>query len=79
MAFNLENPIGEGTDDELLVLARAAIANITTNGQAYTVRGKMLTRAHLPALQNLVEWLESRINADSGQSKSNQVRRQRPL
>ena len=79
MAFELENPIGEGTDEELLVFARASIANITLNGQAYTVRGKMLTRADLPALMRLVEWLESRVNADAGNSKTNYASRQRPL
>jgi hypothetical protein len=48
-------------------------------GQAYTVRGKMLTRADLPELRESVKWLENRINADAGGSKSNYVRRQRPL
>jgi hypothetical protein len=79
MAFNLTNAIGTGTDSELLEFARAAIAAITLNGQAYTVRGKMLTRADLPELTALVTWLEKRIDADVGSSKVNYVQRQRAL
>lgn len=79
MAFDIENPIGTGTDAELLEFTRAAIAQITLHGKAYTVRGKTLTRADLPDLRKQVEWLEARINADSGASKSNIASRQRPL
>lgn len=78
MAFDIANPIGTGTDAELLEFTRAAIAQITLHGQAYTVRGKTLTRADLPELREQLQWLESRINADAGESKTNFARRQRP-
>ncbi len=65
MAFNLENPIGEGTDAELLIFTRAAIAQITLHGISYTVRGRELTRADLGDLQKQLEWLEARIAAAS--------------
>jgi len=63
MAFQLDNPIGEGTDAELLVFTRAAIAQITLHGSSYTNKGKQLTRANLADLQKQLEWLESRIAA----------------
>lgn len=76
MAFDLENPIGTGTDAELLEFTRAAIAQITLHGQAYTQRGRTLTRADLETLQKQVTWLETRINAatSSTANKSNLVR-----
>jgi hypothetical protein len=76
MAFDLENPIGTGTDAELLEFTRAAIAQITLHGQAYTQRGRAMTRADLADLQKQVTWLETRINAaaSSTANKSNLVR-----
>ena len=47
MAFNLANPIGTGTDADLLVLTRAAIAQITVHGQSYAMGDRSLTRADL--------------------------------
>jgi hypothetical protein len=79
MAFDISNPIGTGTDAELLEFTRAAIATITLTGQAYTIRGRQLTRADLPDLREQLKWLEARIDADAGGSKSNYAGRQRPL
>lgn len=79
--FDISNPIGTGTDAELLEFTRAAIAQITLHGQAYTQRGKELTRADLEALHKQVEWLEGRINAAANTSGSavNYAERRRAL
>jgi hypothetical protein len=83
MAFDLANPIGTGTDAELLEFTRAAIARITVQGSMRMADGRTLTEANLADLRKQVEWLESRINAaattsgGSG-SKTNYARRQRP-
>jgi hypothetical protein len=79
MAFNIENPVGTGTDDELLAFTRAAIARITLHGTAYTVDGMSLTRADLGALQKQAEWLEARISAaSSSRTTTNHARLGRP-
>jgi len=78
MAFNLANPIGTGTDAELLVLTRAAIAQITVHGQSYAMGDRSLTRADLPALWEQVRMLEARIGAATSRSRSNVVSLQRP-
>lgn len=70
MAFNISNPIGTGTDQELLEFTRAAIARITLQGVAYTDGGRQLTLADLPDLREQLRWLESRINTASS-SRSN--------
>lgn len=63
MAFNLANPIGTGTDAELLVLVRAAIARVLASGQAYSMDGRTLTMADLPALTAYASELEGKIAA----------------
>lgn len=79
MAFDIENPIGTGTDQELLDFTRAAIAQITLHGKAYTVRGRQLTREDLPALHKQHDWLEARIAAANSTGPAiNYARRQRP-
>lgn len=81
MAFDLANPIGTGTDQELLDFTRAAIAQITLHGAAYTQRGKMLTRASLKDLREQADWLESKVNAaaSTAGSRTNYAERHRPL
>ena len=84
MGLNLANPIGTGTDAELLEFTRAAIAQITLHGKAYTLGGRQLTREDLKSLREQVEWLEARIAADAaagsgGGNKVNHVVRKRPL
>jgi len=71
MAFNISNPIGTGTDAELLEFTRAAIAKITLEGQAYTIDGRSLTRADLGVLREQMVFLESRINAAAGNRRDN--------
>ena len=78
MAFAISNPIGTGTDQELLDFTRAAIAQITLHGQAYTIDGRELTRADLRSLREQVTWLESRINIAAGNQANNIARLQRP-
>lgn len=84
MTFNIVNPIGTGTDAELLEFTRAAIAQITLHGKAYTLGGRQVTREDLPALRQQMEWLERRIAAETssstgGNSKVNYAKRMRPL
>lgn len=80
MAFNLANPIGTGTDQELVDFTRAAIAQITMTGQAYSIDGRQLTRADLSDLRKQLEYFESRVNSAAGQSrnKENLARFRRP-
>ena len=83
MAFDIANPIGTGTDAELLEFTRAAIAQITLHGQSYETRGgnvgRMLTRADLKALREQADWLEARIAAATGGGgQTNYAIRKRP-
>lgn len=78
MAFDIANPIGTGTDQELLDFTRAAIAQITLHGQAYSISGRQLTRADLPALHEQLKMFEARVNAGSSRDKSNLARLGRP-
>ena len=70
MAFAISNPIGTGTDQELLDFTRAAIAQITLHGQAYTTSGRSLTRADLPTLHKQLDMFEARVNAAAGSSRN---------
>lgn len=79
MAFDISNPIGTGTDQELLNFTRAAIAQITMHGQAYTHDGREMTRADLRSLREQVTWLEGRINGAAGNSANNYARLRRPV
>lgn len=78
MAFDLANPIGTGTDQEILDFTRAAIAQITLHGQAYTISGREMTRADLPTLHKQMEIFEARVNAAAGSSRENLARFRRP-
>lgn len=66
MAFNISNPIGTGSDAELLQFTRAAIAQVTLGGEVIGMNGKTLTRADLPSLRDTVDWLEKRIADEAG-------------
>lgn len=70
MAFNVANPIGTGTDEELLAFTRAAIAQVTLQGQSYTIDGRSLTRADLADLRKQEQHYEAKINAAAGSSRS---------
>jgi hypothetical protein len=71
MAFDIANPIGTGTDAELLEFTRATIAQVTLHGQSYTHDGRQLVRADLPALWEQVRILEARIGSSSRRSSAN--------
>lgn len=81
MAFDIANPVGTGTDAELLEFTRAAIARITLGGVAYTSFGTALTFEHLEQLWKQVAVLESRIAAaaGTGAATNNYARLNRPL
>jgi hypothetical protein len=81
MAFAISNPIGTGTDQELVDFTRAAIAQITLHGQMYTTSGRTLTRADLKTLHDQLAIFEARVNAAAGsasRNKENLARFQRP-
>ena len=78
MAFDIANPIGTGTDQELLNFTRAAIAQITLHGSMYTTSGRTLTRADLGALHSQLAMFEARVNAASGNSGANLACLRRP-
>lgn len=80
MVFAITNPIGTGTDQELLDYTRAAIAQVTMHGQAYGIDGRTLTRADLRSLREQESYYEAKVNAAAGQtrSKENLVRFRRP-
>lgn len=50
------------TDAELLALYREALAALSQN-KSYSLRGKSLTRSDLPHVQEMIEWLERRVDA----------------
>lgn len=79
MAFTIENPNGEGTDEELLAMTRGMIAQITVYGYAYDHRGKRVDRERLKDLREQVQWLEARIaSAGSSGGATNYFTRRRP-
>lgn len=70
MAFPWVAP-GTGTDQELLDIYRAALAQIGSTGQAYGHDGRTLTRADLDEVRKTIEWLEGRIaGAENGPAKN---------
>lgn len=74
MAFNIANPIGTGTDQELVEFTRAAIAQVTLHGKAYTIDGRELTRADLPDLRKQLQFFEQRVNASANRSNQTQAK-----
>lgn len=75
MAFNVANPVGTGTDQELLDFTRAAIAQITLHGQAYTIDGRELTRADLKSLREQLDYFEKRVSADNPNASRKNIAR----
>lgn len=72
MAFDIENLIGTGTDQELLDITRAAIAQVTLHGQSYSIDGRSLTRADLKDLREQELYYEARVNAAAGATRNKQ-------
>lgn len=63
MAIDI-NGIQAFTDSELLTLYRWALAN-NAAGQSRTIEGRSVSFPPLADLMKAVDWLESRVNADS--------------
>lgn len=57
---------GTGTDQDLLDLTRAAIAQILSTGQSYASDGRSLSRADLNALRETEKHYEAKIAISSG-------------
>lgn len=65
MAFDIDNPVGTGTDQELLDLTRASIAKVTAFGETRGINGRTIGMADLPSLYEAMAILESRIAAST--------------
>lgn len=57
---------GTGTDQDLLDLARAALARVLATGKAYTTDGQSLTLADVGELRATINELEQKIAAAAG-------------
>lgn len=75
MAFNLSNPVGTGTDQELLEFTRAAIAEVLLHGHTRWFNGKQVVKSDLPQLRDFQRELEARIAAVSGSGASSNIAR----
>lgn len=78
MAFNVANPIGTGTDQEMVDFLRAAIVQVSMHGQEYEIDGRRFTRANLLDLQKLLDRYEERLAVTSGLPAENIGRMRRP-
>jgi hypothetical protein len=66
------------TDAELLALLREGVAQIAATGQSYSIAGRTYTAAQLPQMRDTIDWLESRLAAESSGLVNNLVRLVRP-
>lgn len=57
------------TDAEMLILVRNALVQLTIS-QATTINGRSITRAQIPQLKELHQWLEQRIQDDANSSQA---------
>jgi hypothetical protein len=53
------------TYSELLDAAKTALLDILQNGQHVAMNGRVFTKADLPALQNQIDWLETKTGIES--------------
>lgn len=51
------------SDAELLALFREGVAKIAAGGQSYQIAGRMWTAGQLPAMWEMIDTLERRINS----------------
>lgn len=70
MAFDISNPIGEGTDAEMLVAFRQCMIAIAYHGQSYQIGKRMFTRADLAEVRETIDWLEGKVSAAAATSGS---------
>lgn len=83
MAFNVSNPIGTGTDQEIVDLYRACLVAISFEGQSHTIGNRTFTHADVNAVQKIIETYEARVRAAAGggglSGACNYAARRRPL
>ncbi len=53
------------SDAELLALFREGVALIAATGQSYQISGRTYNAASLPAMRDMIDWLEGRISAET--------------
>jgi len=63
MAFDLENPVGTGTDTELLAFWRAHLAMLPLHGQRRVVRGREVELPSAKETLEIIRDIETRINS----------------
>jgi hypothetical protein len=62
------------SDAELLALFREGVALIAATGQSYQISGRTYNAASLPAMRDMIDWLEGRISAEANGIVTNYVR-----
>lgn len=62
------------SDAELLALFREGVALIAATGQSYQISGRTYNAANLPAMRDMIDWLEGRISAEANGIVTNYVR-----
>jgi hypothetical protein len=62
------------TDAELLALFREGVALIAATGQNYQIGSRIYNAASLPAMRDMIDWLEGRISSESNGIVTNYVR-----
>jgi hypothetical protein len=62
------------SDTELLTLFREGVALIAATGQSYQISGRTYNAASLPAMRDMIDWLEGRISAEANGIVTNYVR-----
>ncbi len=61
----------EGTDAEMLILVREAIATVAASGQSYKIRNREYTAANLKELQGLEMYYSNKVRtANTGLAKN---------
>lgn len=62
------------TDTELLALFREGVALIAATGQAYKIGTREYNAANLPAMRDMIDWLEGRISIEANGIATNYTR-----
>lgn len=62
------------TDTELLALFREGVALIAATGQAYKIGTREYNAANLPAMRDMIDWLEGRISIETNGIATNYTR-----
>jgi hypothetical protein len=62
------------SDADLLALFREGVALIAATGQSYQISGRTYNAASLPAMRDMIDWLEGRISAEANGIVTNYAR-----